>query len=304
MFPKYYRQVKSLLQEARPATYLLAVSTGFTLYLRLTADYTTRGIMDSQGASRQQSSRAALLSRYEREAERPLELQERTALLNVFIAVREKTRAERLTTELARRGFHCLSFPDRDEVIDQIAGQADGVVLLEVEEASDGSGPWKLANRIRQEMSTPIIALVSKRGLDGLDSTHEIDDFVVEPWETNEITARIRRLAKQKSRPDDEDIIRCADLTIDLAKCEVSLGGKAVVLTFKEYQLLKFLANNGGKVFTRETLLNKVWGWDYYGGDRTVDVHIRRLRSKIEDTDHSFIETIRNIGYRFVEPRP
>ena len=100
---------------------------------------------------------------------------------------------------------------------------------------------------------------------------------------------------------ESEDIIRCGDLVIDSVKCEVSLSGKPIILTFKEYQLLKFLASNKGKVFTREALLNKVWGWDYYGGDRTVDVHIRRLRSKIEDINHSFIETIRNIGYRFTE---
>jgi two-component system alkaline phosphatase synthesis response regulator PhoP len=98
---------------------------------------------------------------------------------------------------------------------------------------------------------------------------------------------------------ESEDVIRCGDLVIDSAKCEVSLSGKPIILTFKEYQLLKFLASNKEKVFTREALLNKVWGWDYYGGDRTVDVHIRRLRSKIEDINHSFIETIRNIGYRF-----
>ena len=71
------------------------------------------------------------------------------------------------------------------------------------------------------------------------------------------------------------------------------------MLTFREYELLKFLAGNRGRVFTREALLNKVWGYDYYGGDRTVDVHIRRLRSKTEDSNHAFIETVRNIGYRF-----
>ena len=71
------------------------------------------------------------------------------------------------------------------------------------------------------------------------------------------------------------------------------------MLTFKEYELLKFLARTSGRVFTREALLNRVWGYDYYGGDRTVDVHIRRLRSKIEDSSHTFIETVRNIGYRF-----
>ena len=72
-----------------------------------------------------------------------------------------------------------------------------------------------------------------------------------------------------------------------------------VELTFKEYELLKFLAGNKGRVCTRETLLDKVWGYDYYGGDRTVDVHVRRLRSKIEDSKHIFIDTVRNIGYRF-----
>jgi len=81
--------------------------------------------------------------------------------------------------------------------------------------------------------------------------------------------------------------------------CEVTVDGRLVTLTFKEYELLRFLASNRGRVFTRDVLLNEVWGYDYYGGDRTVDVHIRRLRSKIEDSTHIFIETVRNIGYRF-----
>ena len=72
-------------------------------------------------------------------------------------------------------------------------------------------------------------------------------------------------------------------------------------LTFKEYELLKFLASHPGRVFTRDTLLNQVWSEDYFGGDRTVDVHIRRLRSKIEDASHIYIETVRNIGYRFIK---
>ena len=79
------------------------------------------------------------------------------------------------------------------------------------------------------------------------------------------------------------------------------MGCKVVELTFKEYELLKFLASNRGRVYTREALLNKVWGYDYYGGDRTVDVHVRRLRSKIEDSKRTFIETVRNIGYRFIK---
>ena len=76
--------------------------------------------------------------------------------------------------------------------------------------------------------------------------------------------------------------------------------GELVKLTFKEYELLKFLALSEGHVYTRETLLDKIWGYGFFGGDRTVDVHIRRLRSKIEDANHSYIETVRNVGYRFL----
>ena len=110
---------------------------------------------------------------------------------------------------------------------------------------------------------------------------------------------RVKRLLRKTNNTDTSEVIKCGDLVIDIAKYEVSINGKLIELTFREYELLRFLASNPGRVFTRDALLNKVWGYDYYGGDRTVDVHIRRLRSKIEDSSHTFIETIRNIGYRF-----
>ena len=94
-------------------------------------------------------------------------------------------------------------------------------------------------------------------------------------------------------------IIRVGDLVIDQDRYEVTVAGKKVILTFKEYQLLCLLAANPGRVYTRETLLSRVWQYDYFGGTRTVDVHIRRLRSKVEDASHLFIETVRNVGYRF-----
>lgn len=217
----------------------------------------------------------------------------------VFIIANESEQARKLRAELAQRGLDCLIVPHNAGTLEQIAGQSLGVMLLDTDEATTGSEAWEQAQRIRQERQIPLIALVSGEKLNGLDSN--IDDFVVKPWEPNEVTVRIKRILREKESIDSEDIIRCGDLVIDSAKCEVSLSGKPIMLTFKEYQLLKFLASNKGKVFTRESLLNKVWGWDYYGGDRTVDVHIRRLRSKIEDPTHTFIETVRNIGYRLRE---
>jgi DNA-binding response OmpR family regulator len=220
-------------------------------------------------------------------------------LLRVFIIANESEQAKKLRAELAQRDFDCLIVPYNDEAIEQIAGQSPGVMLLDADEAPTGSKAWELAQSMRQDMNIPLIALMSREKLNGLDSI--VDDFVVKPWEVNEVTARIKRILRQKGSVDSEDIIKCGDLVIDLAKYEVSLNGKPIMLTFREYQLLKFLVSNKGKVFTREALLNKVWGWDYYGGDRTVDVHIRRLRSKIEDPTHTFIETVRNIGYRLRE---
>jgi DNA-binding response OmpR family regulator len=227
----------------------------------------------------------------------------RHALPRVFIIASEGEQAEQLRTELAQRGLDCLIVPGKDGAIEQIAGQSHGVSLLDMDEATTGSEGWELAQKMRQDMNIPLIALMSREKLNGLDSNNSVDDFVVKPCEAREMTARIKRILIQKAGIGSEDIIRCGDLVIDSGKCEVLLGGKSIILTFKEYQLLKFLAANKGKAFTREALLNKVWGWDYYGGDRTVDVHIRRLRSKIEDMNHSFIETIRNIGYRFTEPQ-
>lgn len=219
----------------------------------------------------------------------------------MFIIANEREQAEQLRTELARRGLDCLVVPGKGRTIERIVGQSHGVSLLDMDEATTGSEAWESAQKMRQDMNIPLIALMSREKLNDLDSNNSVDDFVVKPWEVSEVTARIKRILGQKESTGSEDAIRCGDLVIDSTKCEVSLCDRPIILTFKEYQLLKFLATNKGKVFTRDVLLDKVWGWDYYGGDRTVDVHIRRLRGKIEDSTHTFIETVRNIGYKLRE---
>ena len=216
------------------------------------------------------------------------------------IAEADKTVTE-LRLELIQNGFACLIASDGREVIEEVTEQAPDLVLVEMDGYSANSGIRELCQRIKLERHLPIIALVSRERLDGLDGDPNIDDFVIKPYDVRELVLRVKRLLHRTSNIDSSEQIRCGDLVIDLAKCEVTLEGKLVVLTFREYELLTFLASNGGRVFTREALLNKVWGYDYYGGDRTVDVHIRRLRSKTENLNHTFIETVRNIGYRFRE---
>ena len=217
----------------------------------------------------------------------------------VCITGSESEQSNNLRTELVKSGFACFIVPNTNAASAQIAGQPCDVMLLDTDDSTFDPRAWEQVQQIKKEKRISLVALISRDKLNGLNSS--IDDFVVRPYEANEVTVRIKRVLKQEGNLDSEDMIKCGDLVIDLAKYEVSLDNKLILLTYREYQLPKFLASNKGKVFTREDLLSKVWGWDYYGGDRTVDVHIRRLRSKIEDPAHTFIETVRNIGYSLKE---
>jgi DNA-binding response OmpR family regulator len=218
----------------------------------------------------------------------------------VLIVSPDTEHARGLAAELSDKGFLCsvASYDERGEW--QLPERPTDLALVELDGASSDSNIWGLPSRIRNEWHSPVIALVSKTSLGYLDSSDEVDDFVVEPWDSAEVATRIKRTIGNGVDGASE-LIRCGDLVIDTAKFEVAVSGRPIELTFREYELLSFLASNRGRVFTREALLNKVWGYDFYGGDRTVDVHVRRLRSKLEDANHTFIETVRNVGYRFIE---
>ena len=147
----------------------------------------------------------------------------------------------------------------------------------------------------------PLLAVLAAEELAAYEAGAVADDLVLTPARPEEVATRLRLALRRRRGDEGEDVLRFGDLAIDLANYRVSVGGQNIALTFKEYELLRFLATNRDKVFTREALLNRVWGYDYYGGARTVDVHIRRLRAKIEDGHRTYIETIRNVGYRFLE---
>jgi DNA-binding response OmpR family regulator len=222
-------------------------------------------------------------------------------LISLLIITNETDQARNLSSEITRRGYACSVTPKDENTLERVMKQAPKLVLIDVDGLSVGSGFCDLCQKIRQERHIPVIALIPREMLNNLDFSIDIDDFIVKPLDAAEVITRAKRILQQTGNMNSEQIIKCGDLVIDLARCEVSLSDRLITLTFKEYQLLKFLADNQGKVFTRQELLDKVWGWDYYGGDRTVDVHIRRLRSKIEDSTHTFIETVRNIGYKLRE---
>ncbi len=134
-----------------------------------------------------------------------------------------------------------------------------------------------------------------------------VDDVILEDAGPAEVEARLRlamgRLAARTGAEDDLGEIRRGDVTIDEATYTARVKGRVLDLTFKEFELLKFLAQHPGRVFSRAQLLQEVWGYDYYGGTRTVDVHVRRLRAKLGSDHETLIGTVRNVGYRFVLPQ-
>ncbi|MDD4859324.1 MAG: response regulator transcription factor [Dehalococcoidales bacterium] len=208
------------------------------------------------------------------------------------------TEAARIQAGLAAAGFGCVVPPDGADISERVAEEAPHLVLIETSQPERIHG---LTQQIKQAKPVPVIALLPREMLARLNGQLDADDFIVQPADIAELTLRIIKLLEKTQRAASGEMITSGDLTIDMGKCEVTVDGRLTDLTYREYELLKFLASHPGRVYSREALLNRVWGYDFYGGDRTVDVHIRRLRSKIEDPAHDFIETVRNIGYRFIE---
>ncbi|MFT4009901.1 MAG: response regulator transcription factor [Nocardioidaceae bacterium] len=193
---------------------------------------------------------------------------------------------------------------------------AEGSALLEVGDVDlvliDGrqelAHARDLTRLIRATGSeAPVLLVVTEGGLSVVAVDWGMDDVVLNTAGPAELEARVRltinRLAARQRADDPEaHVIRSGEVTVDDATYTAKLSGRPLDLTFKEFELLKYLAQHPGRVFTREQLLQEVWGYDYFGGTRTVDVHVRRLRAKLGPEHEQLIGTVRNVGYRFVLP--
>ena len=151
-------------------------------------------------------------------------------------------------------------------------------------------------------LEEPLLAVVTEGGLAGVTAEWGLDDVVLDTAGPAEVEARLRLLTGRRSAVAQAEpgTIRSGDLTVDEPTYTAKLRGRPLDLTFKEFELLKYLAQHPGRVFTRAQLLQEVWGYDYYGGTRTVDVHVRRLRAKLGPEHEQLIGTVRHVGYKFV----
>jgi DNA-binding response OmpR family regulator len=147
--------------------------------------------------------------------------------------------------------------------------------------------------------NVPLLALVRVEHLRELFLREgTFDDFLVVPYQLPELDARVRHLLWRTRLEEQAEVISFGPLVINMATYQVHVDGAPIDLTYMEYELLKFLATHRGRVFTRQALLSRVWGYDYFGGTRTVDVHVRRLRAKLGE-HANVIQTVRNVGYKF-----
>ena len=193
---------------------------------------------------------------------------------------------------------------------------AQGSALLEAPDADlllvDGRHELAHARDLCRLIRTtgtdvPVLLDATEGGLAVVAHDWGMDDVVLHTCGPAELEARIRlatgRLAAQRSADDPEaHVIRSGEVVVDDATYTAKIGKRTLDLTFKEFELLKFLAQHPGRVFNRQQLLQEVWGYDYFGGTRTVDVHVRRLRAKLGPEHETLIGTVRNVGYRFVLP--
>ena len=226
------------------------------------------------------------------------------ALENELLAVY----GEPVTPELARTldlgGYRWKSVGSAEDAAEYEppAGWAGAIIDC----SGDPTGAWAFARTIRKREpgTPPVLALVSGAQLPDLELRDELfDDFCLSPFHPAELEARVRHLLWRVGGGTRPDMIEYRELSLNLETYQASIAGRPLDLTYMEYELLKFLAQNPGKVFTREMLLNRVWGYEYYGGARTVDVHVRRLRAKLGEEHAGLIQTVRSVGYRFGQSR-
>lgn len=208
------------------------------------------------------------------------------------VVLHPPTHSEHLADSLALSGLEAVTVsdlnPENPTIVD-----AD---LLVVEIADQPMRLLREIGRVAESVGLPVLVLVPPGQLPLIEKAEGITDFLVEPVDPIELRIRASRIVVHR---DSESAMRFKDLEINPLLYRATIDGEPLDLTFMEYELLRFLVENPVRVWSRQQLLSKVWGYEYYGGARTVDVHIRRLRSKLGEGRASWITTVRSVGYRF-----
>jgi DNA-binding response OmpR family regulator len=217
----------------------------------------------------------------------------------LFVAVYPPAPSQSLAGALIAAGYQPLPI----ESVGDLAGRASNAASLVVEAGEDLGLSLATSRKARSEHGVAVLLIADRTLTADLVDHDDFDDFLLTPIDRVELATRLRRLSPattpQLEREADPDVLRFDDLELNTATYQATLAGIPQDLTYMEYELLKFLVEHPVRVWSREQILSKVWGYDYFGGSRTVDVHIRRLRAKLGEERRSWITTVRSVGYRF-----
>jgi len=225
----------------------------------------------------------------------------------ILILSEDEKLIQSLTLALSDLGYLSSASSGVEYEISKILRAQPDVILYDLTDWDDSA--ISVYKRLRSSvklgnLGCAFLILISQENLDKLSFTLAFDEMLLSPHPRAELDFRIRRLLWKNNKIVEQETIQIDQLVIYLARYEVWLNDVQLELTFKEYELLKYLASHRGRAFNRESLLNVIWGYEYYGGTRTVDVHIRRIRSKINDLNGHYIKTVRGVGYMFLEAPP
>jgi two-component system response regulator VicR len=222
----------------------------------------------------------------------------------ILVVDDEKPIVDILKYNLEKEGYIVLTAYDGDEAVKMALSEIPDLILLDIMlPKQDG---FSVCKKVREKLLCPIIMLTAKG--EEVDKVLGLelgaDDYITKPFSIRELMARVKANIRRVSisgNPVENSLIRIRDIQLDLKSFQVKKNDKLLDLTFREFELLKFLATRAGQVFSRQKLLEEVWGYEYYGDIRTVDVTVRRLREKVEDnpSDPTYILTKRGIGYYF-----
>ena len=215
-------------------------------------------------------------------------------------------------TELARfldiGGYKWMAADYASDVLAAGGEDGDGAgwagALVVVDERADDA--WRFCRELRNRDAPlePTLVLISGSRMDELQTRDDLfDDFIITPFLPQELEARIQHMLWQTGKGIRPELVTYGPLSLNVETYQAMLEERPLDLTFMEYELLRFLASSPGQVFTREVLLSRVWGYEYFGGARTVDVHIRRLRAKMGEEHASLISTVRGVGYKLGQSR-
>lgn len=207
--------------------------------------------------------------------------------------------SELIKIYLEKEGYSCIQAFNGREAIEKMDQSVELVILDIMLPIING---WDVLKEIRKKYDTPVIMLTAKGETFDKVLGLELgaDDYIVKPFDPKELTARVKAVMRRYKSVDSSKIINYDKLTIDMDKFQVILNGSVIEMPPKELELLYFLASNPNKVYTREQLLNEIWSYDFVGDSRTVDVHVKRLREKIETSGVNWsLKTVWGVGYKF-----